>query len=131
MAQTAGKFGLPVTSLTGSGKSNISICTGKRTLPAGNDDCARMVGCASAEIVMSKSPPQTVHDELLRELGDQSGTGGSAFLDPLSAAEQGELLAAIRRTRRAQKNALDAAIDKGLGMAPLLLRGPLKRILFP
>jgi hypothetical protein len=80
---------------------------------------------------MSKPPAQTVHDELLLELGDPSGTSDSAFLDPLSAAEQGELLAAIRRTRRAQKNALDAAIDKGLGMAPLLLRGPLKRILFP
>ncbi len=80
---------------------------------------------------MSKPPAQTVHDELLLELGDPSGTSDSAFLDPLSAAEQGELLAAIRRTRRAQKNALDTAIDKGLGMAPLLLRGPLKRILFP
>lgn len=65
-------------------------------------------------------------DELSRELGADAG-----FLAPLSEQELASLRDAIGETRRRQKQALDRAVDKGLGMAPLLLRGALKRVLFP
>lgn len=54
-----------------------------------------------------------------------------AFLDALPAEAQARLLDDIRATRARQKQALDAAIDQGLAMTPALLRGALRRILFP
>lgn len=49
----------------------------------------------------------------------------------LSTHAQRQLLDAIRATRKRQQQALDAAIEQGLSMTPALLRGALKRILFP
>ncbi|HKY91012.1 MAG TPA: hypothetical protein VJM11_08230 [Nevskiaceae bacterium] len=49
----------------------------------------------------------------------------------LPADAQRQLLEAIRATRKRQQQALDAAIEQGLSMTPALLRGALKRILFP
>jgi hypothetical protein len=49
----------------------------------------------------------------------------------LPADAQRQLLDAIRSARKRQQQALDAAIEQGLSMTPALLRGALKRILFP
>lgn len=42
-----------------------------------------------------------------------------------------DLAALLAESRAAQHGALDAAIEKGMRHVPLLLRGPLKKILFP
>lgn len=68
-----------------------------------------------------------VHAELLRELRGVE----PRVLAPLTPTEQTTLLAAIRATRQRQKQALDDAINEGMRLVPALLRGPLRRILFP
>jgi hypothetical protein len=52
------------------------------------------------------------------------------FLAALPESAQARLSEDIHAARKRQRLALDAAIDNGMRMVPLLLRGPLKKILF-
>jgi hypothetical protein len=68
---------------------------------------------------------------LLPELAAELRGADLSAIGDLPSAAQTQLLDAIRTTRKRQQQALDAAIDQGLSMTPALLRGALKRILFP
>jgi hypothetical protein len=68
---------------------------------------------------------------LLLELQKELGGGEVQFLAALPEASLSQLKQDIHAARQRQRAALDDAINKGLRMAPLLLRGPLKKILFP
>lgn len=65
--------------------------------------------------------------ELTRELGGAP----SELCAPLNDAEQRRLLDSLRAAKRKQQDDLVAAINEGLSFVPGLLRGTLKRILFP
>ena len=52
-------------------------------------------------------------------------------LDALSDAEAGSLARSIRDARRRQKQHLSTAFEAALTHVPLLLRGPVRKILFP
>lgn len=69
----------------------------------------------------------SIRAELQRELGGED----QGILAALSEAQQSALLDAIRETRRRQKRVLDDAVNEGMRLVPALLRGTLKRILFP
>lgn len=65
--------------------------------------------------------------ELLRQMPGLS----QKHLAPLSEEAVKDLSALFAESRSHQRQALDAAIEKSMRHVPLLLRGPLKRILFP
>jgi hypothetical protein len=71
---------------------------------------------------------EDLNPELRRALGTAQDL---AFLAALDAAAQHRLGADIDAARERQRQLLDQAIEHGLRMVPALLRGPLKRILFP
>ena len=52
-------------------------------------------------------------------------------LDALSDAELGILVRSIRDARRRQQQHLSTAFEAALTHVPLLLRGPVRKILFP
>lgn len=52
------------------------------------------------------------------------------FLAALPDSAQEKLSQDIHASRARQRQALDDAINNGLRMVPMLLRGPLKKILF-
>lgn len=64
---------------------------------------------------------------LSRELGGNAPSGLSA----LSAAEIDSITESLRRARRTQEEQLKRAFDSALGHIPLLLRGPVRKILLP
>ncbi len=66
-------------------------------------------------------------EALTKELGGKSLPDLSA----LSAAEIASLTESLRRARRAQEEQLKRAFDGALGHIPLLLRGPVRKILLP
>jgi hypothetical protein len=68
---------------------------------------------------------------LLQSLQRELGGGEVKFLAVLPDDALVKLESDIRSARQRQRRTLDEAIDKGLRMAPMLLRGPLKKILFP
>ena len=68
---------------------------------------------------------------LLLELQKELGGGEVKFLAALPEAALTQLRDDIHTARQRQRAALDNAINNGLRMAPMLLRGPLKKILFP
>lgn len=59
--------------------------------------------------------------------------GGRALpdLSPLSAADIVTLAESLRRARSNQETQLQRAFDDALGHIPLLLRGPVRKILLP
>lgn len=67
----------------------------------------------------------------LAELKQELGGAEIGALSLLSDSEQARLRDSLRAAKRNQKQALDQAIEKGMGMVPALLRLPLKKILFP
>lgn len=75
---------------------------------------------------MSGAAQTALRSELARDLG-----GDSSCLASLSVDELAALRDAIRATRKHQREALDGAISHGMSLVPALLRGPLRRILFP
>ncbi len=64
---------------------------------------------------------------LSKELGGKS----LPDLAALSAAEIESFTESLRRARRAQEEQLKRAFDSALGHIPLLLRGPVRKILLP
>ena len=68
---------------------------------------------------------------LLQELQKELGGGEVKFLAALPETALTQLRDDIHAARQLQRAALDAAINNGLRMAPMLLRVPLKKILFP
>lgn len=70
---------------------------------------------------------QRLNADLRAELGDERRLD---FLAALPIEAQARLAADLHSARQRQRTALDQAVDHGLRMAPALLRGPLKKILF-
>lgn len=66
----------------------------------------------------------------LSALDAELGGKGDA-LEPLSAAELGQLTQAVQAAKKKQSGALKDAINEGMSFVPMLLRIPLKKILFP
>lgn len=52
------------------------------------------------------------------------------FLAALPESAQAKLSEDIHASRKRQRKSLDDAIENGMRMVPMLLRGPLKKILF-
>lgn len=71
-----------------------------------------------------KSNPRT---ELLRALPGLQQEHVAELTDALAR----DLAGLLAESRQSQKQALNEAIEKGMRHVPMLLRGPLKRILFP
>ncbi len=64
---------------------------------------------------------------LSKELGGKS----LPDLAALSPAEIDSLTQSVRRARRAQQEQLQRAFESALGHIPMLLRGPVRKILLP
>lgn len=64
---------------------------------------------------------------LLKELGGGSLPG----LERLESAELSNLTAAVRKARRRQQELLAGALEGALSHIPMLLRGPVRKILLP
>ncbi|MFC4251636.1 hypothetical protein [Sinimarinibacterium flocculans] len=67
----------------------------------------------------------------VRTLGEELGGAPIAGLDALDAAEQQALAAAVRKARQRQQALLAQAFDAALAHLPMLLRGPVRKILLP
>ncbi|MEQ1440285.1 hypothetical protein AAG565_13075 [Fontimonas sp. SYSU GA230001] len=70
---------------------------------------------------------QDPYQALLAELGGDPLPG----LDRLEPAELQALTAALRKARRRQQDLLAGALEGALSHVPLLLRGPVRKILVP
>jgi len=69
--------------------------------------------------------------ELLIETQTELGLADAAPLAALTPAQLAWLRDAAREARTREQASLDAAVDKAMAHVPWLLRGAVKRILFP
>lgn len=69
--------------------------------------------------------------ELISETQAELGLADATALAELSPAQLAWLRDAARDARKREQASLDAAVDRALGHVPWLLRGAVKRILFP
>lgn len=67
------------------------------------------------------------HADLLRAMPGLQQEHLAALTDELAR----DLAVLLAESRENQKQALHTAIEKGMRHVPMLLRGPLKKILFP
>lgn len=65
--------------------------------------------------------------QLRRELGGRK----ALYLERLSSGQLQALLTDVQAAKRHEAELLHQAIDRGMAFLPILLRVPLKRILFP
>ena len=66
-----------------------------------------------------------------RLLAEIVGDSVLPALDTMGEAELGALADAVRNARRHQRAQLERALTEALGHLPALLRGPVRKILFP
>jgi hypothetical protein len=66
-----------------------------------------------------------------RLLAEIRGDTPLPAVDAMDEAELGALADAVRKARRHQRVQLERALTEALGHLPALLRGPVRRILFP
>lgn len=66
-----------------------------------------------------------------QQISEQLGGRQADYLDSLLESEQVQLAAAIAAAKKHESETLHEAITHALNAAPRLLRGSLRRILFP
>jgi len=69
--------------------------------------------------------------ELLADTQAELGPAAPGLLAGLSSAQLARLRDALRAAKLRDRAALDAAIASAMGRVPALLRGAVRRILFP
>ena len=67
----------------------------------------------------------------MTELQNELGGRDTTYLAKLSDGQAEHLLTDLRAAKQQERNDLQAAIEQALGFVPALLRGPVKRALFP
>jgi len=72
-----------------------------------------------------------VSEKQLAALSKELGGKPLPDLAALSTPEIESITESLRRARRAQEEQLKRAFDSALGHIPLLLRGPVRKILLP
>lgn len=69
-------------------------------------------------------------DSAINALSKELGHSAPEGLEPMGADGIERITALVGEAKEAQATALDAAIHKGLDAVPMLLRRPVKKILF-